>query len=324
MLWNRTAAVSDSVSSKSASASPDRLTHFRHDVGLGTHPLVSARVRDHAEAAELVAPFDDGHVRLDRIAPSRDPERPPHIIARTQIENACATASVLSTRPDGIDEQRQAANRLRPEDDVCDARRPLQDRRAFLLRHASRHGDDRVVALVAGELAQLTQPRVQLLLGTLTDAAGVDHHEIRVGGGVCGLKTGLLEEARHPFRIVNVHLAAERLDEIFARHRLPMRPRRPRWFLAYGDTVRFRSFAFAFCHRFAFRLTGSLPQHLTRGAPKAIANRLASQHARELVDSTRLIESSDGRLGDRKSTRLNSSHDQISYAVFCLKKKKKI
>src|SRR5206468_7177273 len=26
-------------------------------------------------------------------------------------------------------------------------------------------------------------------------------------------------------------------------------------------------------------------------------------------------------LGDRKSTRLNSSHDQISYAVFCLKKK---
>src|SRR2546430_12175766 len=26
-------------------------------------------------------------------------------------------------------------------------------------------------------------------------------------------------------------------------------------------------------------------------------------------------------LGDRKSTRLNSSHSQISYAVFCLKKK---
>src|SRR2546421_7123488 len=28
-------------------------------------------------------------------------------------------------------------------------------------------------------------------------------------------------------------------------------------------------------------------------------------------------------VSDRKSTRLNSSHDQISYAVFCLKKKKK-
>src|SRR5205085_10648366 len=30
-----------------------------------------------------------------------------------------------------------------------------------------------------------------------------------------------------------------------------------------------------------------------------------------------------GPHGDRKSTRLNSSHSQISYAVFCLKKKKK-
>src|SRR2546422_7388959 len=30
-----------------------------------------------------------------------------------------------------------------------------------------------------------------------------------------------------------------------------------------------------------------------------------------------------GAVGDRKSTRLNSSHGYISYAVFCLKKKKK-
>src|SRR2546427_12927036 len=32
--------------------------------------------------------------------------------------------------------------------------------------------------------------------------------------------------------------------------------------------------------------------------------------------------SSSWTMGDRKSTRLNSSHSQISYAVFCLKKKK--
>src|SRR2546430_1106013 len=30
----------------------------------------------------------------------------------------------------------------------------------------------------------------------------------------------------------------------------------------------------------------------------------------------------DAKSSDRKSTRLNSSHSQISYAVFCLKKKK--
>src|SRR5436309_6203152 len=33
--------------------------------------------------------------------------------------------------------------------------------------------------------------------------------------------------------------------------------------------------------------------------------------------------SARGRAEDRKSTRLNSSHVKISYAVFCLKKKKK-
>src|SRR5438034_1667423 len=31
----------------------------------------------------------------------------------------------------------------------------------------------------------------------------------------------------------------------------------------------------------------------------------------------------EGKVSDRKSTRLNSSHTVISYAVFCLKKKKK-
>src|SRR2546430_5370441 len=33
-------------------------------------------------------------------------------------------------------------------------------------------------------------------------------------------------------------------------------------------------------------------------------------------------ETEHPRASDRKSTRLNSSHSQISYAVFCLKKKK--
>src|SRR3989475_10526340 len=41
------------------------------------------------------------------------------------------------------------------------------------------------------------------------------------------------------------------------------------------------------------------------------------------VGQTLAIKNSDGILQDRKSTRLNSSHSQISYAVFCLKKKKK-
>src|SRR5260221_14226638 len=40
-----------------------------------------------------------------------------------------------------------------------------------------------------------------------------------------------------------------------------------------------------------------------------------------MVGSNMLARAADGE--DRKSTRLNSSHTVISYAVFCLKKKKK-
>src|SRR5438270_12868751 len=43
-------------------------------------------------------------------------------------------------------------------------------------------------------------------------------------------------------------------------------------------------------------------------------------HSTSRADHCRAGRSS--RTPDRKSTRLNSSHSQISYAVFCLKKKK--
>src|SRR5206468_10763809 len=51
-------------------------------------------------------------------------------------------------------------------------------------------------------------------------------------------------------------------------------------------------------------------------------SRLGSAAALRAVQRT-VCDRRDGD-ADRKSTRLNSSHDQISYAVFCLKKKKKI
>src|SRR2546430_7622635 len=41
-----------------------------------------------------------------------------------------------------------------------------------------------------------------------------------------------------------------------------------------------------------------------------------------LIDTLLLCLGQSDKAVDRKSTRLNSSHSQISYAVFCLKKKK--
>src|SRR5204862_1981380 len=43
---------------------------------------------------------------------------------------------------------------------------------------------------------------------------------------------------------------------------------------------------------------------------------------RQLAPLALQVEIADPALEDRKSTRLNSSHVEISYAVFCLKKKK--
>src|SRR5438309_2803496 len=54
----------------------------------------------------------------------------------------------------------------------------------------------------------------------------------------------------------------------------------------------------------------SLGQQGANGQPVAFGRRDVAQDA-------------SGAKADRKSTRLNSSHSSISYAVFCLKKKKK-
>src|SRR3712207_7243112 len=55
-----------------------------------------------------------------------------------------------------------------------------------------------------------------------------------------------------------------------------------------------------------------------RGGVDELAVRAGGEQ-RGLVEDVRQV-----RTGDRKSTRLNSSHANISYAVFCLKKKKNI
>src|SRR5438094_6821607 len=66
------------------------------------------------------------------------------------------------------------------------------------------------------------------------------------------------------------------------------------------------------------------------GGERVVARALARVdrvvlEARRLTPVVRELPEQPDQLGreDRKSTRLNSSHRTISYAVFCLKKKKK-
>src|SRR5690606_41513033 len=77
-----------------------------------------------------------------------------------------------------------------------------------------------------------------------------------------------------------------------------------------------------------------LRQHQRHAVLREGAGAAAMELARELVEDDDLRDAALGRrapaerftlrdLLDRKSTRLNSSHVKISYAVFCLKKKNK-
>src|SRR2546427_5511289 len=60
-----------------------------------------------------------------------------------------------------------------------------------------------------------------------------------------------------------------------------------------------------------------------RPAPVLAAQKDPGEPPRELAGDLPEVQPYPGPGRDRKSTRLNSSHSQISYAVFCLKKKKK-
>src|SRR5690349_23251315 len=51
---------------------------------------------------------------------------------------------------------------------------------------------------------------------------------------------------------------------------------------------------------------------------RRLLDEIGSPHLKVTMDPANLFHA-----GDRKSTRLNSSHVEISYAVFCLKKKTK-
>src|SRR5947209_16079116 len=73
----------------------------------------------------------------------------------------------------------------------------------------------------------------------------------------------------------------------------------------------------------------AMPIYISRGrfTSEAVKGMLAKPENREEAVA-KLFKSVGGKLigwylTDRKSTRLNSSHANISYAVFCLKKKKK-
>src|SRR5689334_24845128 len=75
-----------------------------------------------------------------------------------------------------------------------------------------------------------------------------------------------------------------------------------------------------------FRSVAAVAEHGGRGLQRHGRTHQARGRAADLRRDRvhdRTAEQGHHAAGDRKSTRLNSSHSSISYAVFCLKKKNK-
>src|SRR2546428_5956625 len=101
-----------------------------------------------------------------------------------------------------------------------------------------------------------------------------------------------------------------------------VRPARPSIFFFFNDT--------ATTEIYTLSLHDALPIYiLRRGVPRTQSLSKIFNRARQSIRKVGARRPKDLLPGqgdirfpaDRKSTRLNSSHDQISYAVFCLKKK---
>src|SRR2546430_16185152 len=84
------------------------------------------------------------------------------------------------------------------------------------------------------------------------------------------------------------------------------------FFFFFNDTATTEIYTLSLHDALPISIEGAVEEQHRRLDFVRIARRGAGAHLRPLADEL-----------DRKSTRLNSSHSQISYAVFCLKKKKK-
>ena len=238
--------------------------------------------------------------------PPRHAERERHVLVQREIDaagRACGGGL--------LDQHRQPPDRLRADDDVGHARRRVRSSAS-----PSCCATQPATATIGswpcsvGQLAQLAEPRVQLLLGALTDAARVDDDDVGVGGVLGRLEASLLEQPRHALGVVHVHLAAERLDEVLAGHQLLCVLR-----CGFSSST---TFAFALSlspfdfdspvrRRCRLRSAGlsarrrpprgrcrrerlTTVKHFPGRRPETLGDRFPTEHPRELVDAARLVE----------------------------------
>ena len=191
-----------------ADAALDHLRDLVDDLALGAVALGTARGRHDAEGAALVAALHHGDEAGDLGAP----------VARLGDEEARIVEIELGARAGrraGL-ELAQQPRQLRDvvgTDHEIDHGRLLQQTLALLLRDAARDGDRDPRPLLL-EDPQGAEEAHELVLGLLAHAAGVDHHEVGEGRVLGRLVAVREEDLLDPSGVVDVHLTAERLDDV--------------------------------------------------------------------------------------------------------------
>ena len=188
--------------------------HLGHDVVERPADLRAAHGRDDAEGARVVTSGLNVHPR--RVRELTDGTGPKE---RIGPRLRCRRVEDLHDGAFGLGPAQQAGRAgqvVRAEHDV-DPAHLLLNALAVLLGQAAADGDLQP-GLGVHQLLEVPERPVQALIGVLADAAGVEHHDIRVLHGGRRLQAVSHQQSGEPLRVVLVHLAPEGADEIGAGH----------------------------------------------------------------------------------------------------------
>ena len=201
--------------------------HLGHDLVERPADLLAPHRRDDAEGARVVAADLDGD-------PGGVGQPPPHGQRGGELALVATATQAWGGLVEDLHHRPSAVGRLAQEldgpahvvgaEDGVHLGRPLLDEVAVLLGQAPAHRDLHARVPVLDRLKVAEVP-VQLVVGVLPDAAGVEEDDVGLLDVVGGLHPLGLEHARQPLGVVDVHLAAERPDQVLAGHPPRLEPR---------------------------------------------------------------------------------------------------
>src|SRR6185369_13361304 len=191
-----------------ADAHPGERRDLLEHLDEGPAHLAAPGVRDDAEAADVVAALHHG----DELA--HLPRRAARVRAGEDVLLGVDPSGLGDADPvldDAGDQLRQLADGVRAEDEVKvrDAREQLA---LLLLGDAAADGEEGAALGLDGPVAP--EGREHLVLGLLADGAGVEDDEVRPVGRRRRPVADGGQRLAHAERVVDVHLAAEGVDEV--------------------------------------------------------------------------------------------------------------